>query len=165
MRLDLLQTVALAGLLLFAGYGLKRLIPVLARYNIPAPVAGGLPVAAILALVRDQDLRRRAEETCWAWLRSAFEEGDLSGLSPEDVRIEFERCALIFDHGQLDHPFVETRLGLYVTDPTGVHFRDLRPIGHYRLITLLDGTDDDDYFVLDDPRQGRPDTEHGPSSR
>ena len=51
MRLDLIQTVALAGVLLFAGYGLKRAVPVLGRYNIPAPVVGGLPVAAILALL------------------------------------------------------------------------------------------------------------------
>ncbi len=48
MKLDLVQTVAFAGVMLFAGYGLKRLIPILARYNIPAPVAGGLPVAALL---------------------------------------------------------------------------------------------------------------------
>ena len=51
MRLDLVQTVAFAGLLLFGGYGLKRLLPILARYNIPAPVAGGLPVAAVLAVL------------------------------------------------------------------------------------------------------------------
>jgi ESS family glutamate:Na+ symporter len=50
MRLDLIQTVALAGLLLFVGHGLKRAIPFLARYNIPAPVVGGLPMAALLAL-------------------------------------------------------------------------------------------------------------------
>ena len=50
MRLDLVQTVAFAGLMLFAGYGLKRAMPILARYNIPAPVVGGLPVAALLAL-------------------------------------------------------------------------------------------------------------------
>jgi ESS family glutamate:Na+ symporter len=49
-RLDFIQTVAFAGLVLFAGYGIKKLIPLLARYNIPAPVAGGLPVAAVLAV-------------------------------------------------------------------------------------------------------------------
>ena len=43
-----MQTVAFAGVLLFAGYGLKRLVPPLARYNIPAPVAGALPMAAIM---------------------------------------------------------------------------------------------------------------------
>src|SRR5688572_24175411 len=50
MKLDLIQTVAFAGIILFVGYGLKKLIPPLARYNIPAPVAGGLPVAALLAV-------------------------------------------------------------------------------------------------------------------
>ena len=37
MRLDLIQTVAFAGLMLFVGYGLKRQVPALGRYNIPAP--------------------------------------------------------------------------------------------------------------------------------
>ena len=30
---------------------MKRRVPILSRYNIPAPVVGGLPVAAILALL------------------------------------------------------------------------------------------------------------------
>ena len=51
MTLDLVQTVAFAGLVLFAGYWVKRRVPILSRYNIPAPVVGGLPVAAILALL------------------------------------------------------------------------------------------------------------------
>jgi len=55
MTLDLVQTVAFAGVVLFAGYGLKRAVPILARYNIPAPVAGGLPVAALLALAYARD--------------------------------------------------------------------------------------------------------------
>lgn len=55
MRLDLVQTVAFAGLALFAGHGLKRLVPPLARYNIPAPVVGGLPVAAALAALYTPD--------------------------------------------------------------------------------------------------------------
>jgi len=55
MRLDLIQTVAFAGLMLFVGYGLKRMVPVLARYNIPAPVVGGLPVAALFALLHTME--------------------------------------------------------------------------------------------------------------
>jgi ESS family glutamate:Na+ symporter len=54
VSLDLVQTVAFAGLALFAGYGVKALVPVLARLNIPAPVAGGLPVAALLWFARTQ---------------------------------------------------------------------------------------------------------------
>lgn len=49
MTLDLVQTAGFAGVVLFAGYGVKAALPLLARYNIPAPVAGGLPVAALLA--------------------------------------------------------------------------------------------------------------------
>ena len=63
MRLDLIQTVAFAGLVLFLGYGLKRLIPALARYNIPAPVAGGLPVAALFAVSNAMEWRVLAFDT------------------------------------------------------------------------------------------------------
>jgi glutamate:Na+ symporter, ESS family len=42
---------------LFAGYGLKKLIPALTRYNIPAPVVGGLPMAALFAIGYSIDVR------------------------------------------------------------------------------------------------------------
>jgi ESS family glutamate:Na+ symporter len=51
IALDLVQTVAFAGVILFAGYGMRRLIPILGKVNIPAPVCGGLPVAGILAVL------------------------------------------------------------------------------------------------------------------
>ena len=51
ITLDLVQTVAFAGVILFAGYGIRRLIPILGKVNIPAPVCGGLPVAGILAVL------------------------------------------------------------------------------------------------------------------
>ena len=63
MKLDLVQTVAFAGVMLFAGYGFKRLIPVLSRYNIPAPVAGGLPVAALLAFAYSRNWQPLAFDT------------------------------------------------------------------------------------------------------
>lgn len=50
LQLDAIQTVALAGIALFIGYGLCRWIPVLGRYSMPPPVIGGL-VFAILAWV------------------------------------------------------------------------------------------------------------------
>lgn len=48
LTLDQVQTVALSGLVLFAGYGIRRMIPILARYNVPAPVIGGLLVANLM---------------------------------------------------------------------------------------------------------------------
>ena len=52
MSLDLVQTVALAGVVLFAGYFIRRVITPLADYNIPAPVVGGLLVALLLTFNR-----------------------------------------------------------------------------------------------------------------
>lgn len=54
MKLDLIQTVAFAGLVLFVGYGFRRVLPVLARLNIPAPVIGGLLVAVAILIARMQ---------------------------------------------------------------------------------------------------------------
>jgi ESS family glutamate:Na+ symporter len=52
LTLDQIQTVALAGLFLFVGYGIRRLLPILSRYNIPAPVVGGLLLAAFVTICR-----------------------------------------------------------------------------------------------------------------
>jgi ESS family glutamate:Na+ symporter len=46
------HTVAFAGVVLFLGYGIRRLLPVLGRYNIPAPVIGGLIVAGGVTAAR-----------------------------------------------------------------------------------------------------------------
>jgi glutamate:Na+ symporter, ESS family len=56
IQLDLVQTVAVAGLVLFAGAGIRRLIPFLARYNIPSPVIGGLLVSLGILLSRQWDV-------------------------------------------------------------------------------------------------------------
>ena len=52
LTLDQIHTVAFSGLILFAGYGIRRVVPVLSRYNIPAPVVGGLLVALLITLLR-----------------------------------------------------------------------------------------------------------------
>jgi ESS family glutamate:Na+ symporter len=41
LKLDMIQTLALAAVVLFAGYAIRRRVAVLDRYNIPAPVVGG----------------------------------------------------------------------------------------------------------------------------
>jgi len=110
-------------------------------------------VAAMLILADRHELRSRAEASCRECVLSAAAEGDLAGLILEDVQAIFDWSALVFDHGILSHPFVETRFGMYVADPVGHWFRGLRPIGHYRFITRLDGEVEDDYFILDEPRQ------------
>ncbi len=50
LKLDLIHTLAFAGLVLMVGYGVRAALPVLARYNIPGPVIGGL-IASLVGLV------------------------------------------------------------------------------------------------------------------
>jgi len=52
LKLDMVQTVALASLVLFAGYAIRRRVGVLDRYNIPAPVVGGFLFAAVALALR-----------------------------------------------------------------------------------------------------------------
>ncbi len=52
IALDFINTVAFGGLVLFGGYRVRRLVPWLARYNVPAPVIGGLLVAVVLTVAR-----------------------------------------------------------------------------------------------------------------
>ena len=52
ITLDQVHTLAFAGVALFAGYGIRRTLPALGRYNIPAPVVGGLLVALVITIAR-----------------------------------------------------------------------------------------------------------------
>jgi ESS family glutamate:Na+ symporter len=52
VKLDMVETVALAALVLFFGYGVRRRVAVLDRYNIPAPVVGGFLFAGIALALR-----------------------------------------------------------------------------------------------------------------
>ena len=47
LELNAVHTLALAGIALFLGYALCRVIPLLSRYNLPPPVIGGLVFARI----------------------------------------------------------------------------------------------------------------------
>lgn len=56
LKLDLVQTLAFAGVVLFLGYGIRRLVKPLARYNIPAPVIGGLLISCLILLARRSEV-------------------------------------------------------------------------------------------------------------
>lgn len=55
-KLNLIHTVSFAGIVLFLGYGVRRYIRVLSRFNIPAPVVGGLLVAFVTLFARSSGL-------------------------------------------------------------------------------------------------------------
>src|SRR5262245_31627064 len=54
LKLDLINTVAFGGVVLFVGHGLRRLFRPLATYNVPAPVVGGMLVAFVILLARSR---------------------------------------------------------------------------------------------------------------
>jgi ESS family glutamate:Na+ symporter len=56
ITLDLVNTLALAGIVLFVGYGIRAQVPLLARINLPAPVIGGLLVAVLITGLRQRGL-------------------------------------------------------------------------------------------------------------
>lgn len=55
LQFDMIQTVAFAAVVLFVGYGLRRRVGILDRFNIPAPVIGGFLFAAIALLMRQTE--------------------------------------------------------------------------------------------------------------
>src|SRR5262249_872856 len=54
LALDLINTVAFGGAVLFLGHGVRRLLPVLAKCNVPAPVIGGLIGAVVMLAARSR---------------------------------------------------------------------------------------------------------------
>ena len=54
LELDLVNTVGFAGVALLVGHALRRYLPVLARYNLPGPVIGGLLVAIIMLIAQER---------------------------------------------------------------------------------------------------------------
>ncbi|HET6552144.1 MAG TPA: sodium/glutamate symporter [Dyella sp.] len=52
LTLDSIQTLACGGVLLLVGYAIRRRVPLLARFSIPAPVIGGLLVALLMLACR-----------------------------------------------------------------------------------------------------------------
>jgi ESS family glutamate:Na+ symporter len=56
LTLDLINTVAFGGIVLFLGYAVRRALPVLSKYNVPAPVIGGLLVALAVLAARSRGM-------------------------------------------------------------------------------------------------------------
>jgi ESS family glutamate:Na+ symporter len=56
IKLDLAQTLAFAAGVLYLGHLMRRLVPILGRYNLPAPVLGGLLVSILVLVARQKDV-------------------------------------------------------------------------------------------------------------
>ena len=94
-----------------------------------------------------QQLLARAQSGFRAWIDEATDdnEGDLpDGWLYSELSADFQSAALCFQSALLSYPYVDTRLRI---------MRNGVQVGHYRFITTLDGKEDDDYFVIDQPAE------------
>ncbi len=121
LKLDLIHTVAFSGIVLFIGYGLRKFIKPLARYNIPAPVVGGLLVA-LAALVA-----HRSGVTLFAFdltlrdpLMIAFFTSIGFGASLSLLRTGGPQVAVFFGVAAV-FAVLQNILGILVAVPFGLH--------------------------------------------
>lgn len=84
-------------------------------------------------------LAEKANRACRHWLSK--QDCGLPGEWIEAIEARFHSHKFCFAHATLPHPFIETRLDL---------FWHRKEIGHYRLISSLDGEPEDDYLVIYD---------------
>jgi hypothetical protein len=119
-------------------------------------------IRALEAWSQEHNLTDRAIESCKVAMQDCAREDAelfpdrntgpelLAGYKLDEFQIHIDSQALIFKNDFLPYPYVDMRIGLYVPDPDGAHFRNLKPVGHYRLIVTLDGEINDDYLVIDE---------------
>jgi len=121
LKLDLIQTVAFAGLALFLGYGVRRAVPPLARNNVPAPVIGGLLVAVVILVARRAGVQLFAfETTLQAPLMIAFFTTIGFGASVSLLRSGGPQVLLCLGLATLV-AVMQNGLGMLLALPLGVH--------------------------------------------
>ncbi len=121
LTLDLVQTLAFAGLVLFLGYGVRSLVPWLARLNVPAPVVGGLLVASALLVARNRGLTPVAFDTALQTpLMVAFFTTVGFGASVSVLRIGGPQVMLFFAFSTLV-AILQNVVGVAVATSLGQH--------------------------------------------
>src|SRR4029450_2174210 len=121
LALDLGQSRAFSGLVLFAGYGIKRLVPPLTRYNVPAPVVGGLLVAIVISVARQTGTTLvTLDTTLQTPLMIAFFTTIGFGASVSLLRAGGPQVVLFFIIASV-LGFVQNLVGMLMTLPFGLH--------------------------------------------
>ena len=82
LELDAVQTLAFAGLALFLGYALCRVVPLFNRYHLPAPVIGRLVVALavlVASLLGSVVVCHRLSQGSFYWLSDSVADPTFAG--------------------------------------------------------------------------------------
>jgi len=97
------------------------------------------------------NLKREAFVSCRIAISNCLEENlnGLGGFKLDEIRLEFVRHEMIFEHYVYKTPFIKTRIGIYKKEENDVYVRDLEPVGYYELDTDINGTSFDDWLIID----------------
>lgn len=121
LKLDLVQTLAFAGVVLFLGYGIRRLVKPLARYNIPAPVIGGLLISCLILLARRSEVTLfEFDTTLQSPMMIAFFTTVGFGASLSLLRVGGLQVVLFFLVSTV-FAVLQNVVGVLVAMPMGVH--------------------------------------------
>jgi glutamate:Na+ symporter, ESS family len=121
LKLDLIHTLAFSGIVLFIGYGIRRAIPILARYNLPAPVLGGLLVAVLILILRRSDVTLfQFDTTLQSPLMIAFFTTIGFGASLSLLRVGGPQVLLFFIIATV-FAVLQNVIGILVAMPFGLH--------------------------------------------
>lgn len=96
-------------------------------------------VEYLLDLTLRHKLVEQAIASCDGWFTNNA--GEIDGWIPQDLEKQFFSHTLVFQRSDWDLIYIDTHLKLLASDG--------REIGHYRLVSTLDGQIDDDYLVLE----------------
>ena len=121
LKLDLIHTLAFSGIVLFIGYGVRRAIPILARYNLPAPVIGGLLIALLILISRRSDITLfQFDTTLQSPLMIAFFTTIGFGASFSLLRIGGPQVLLFFIIATV-FAVLQNVIGILLAMPFGLH--------------------------------------------
>ena len=101
-----------------------------------------LPIEAVTCLkdcASNLGLERLAVARGQKWISEPGAVPD--GIDRRSIRLQFRRIAVCVSHAVLPRPFIEVTCDINASGET---------IGSYRLITDLDGKEEDDYWVVDE---------------
>jgi len=120
LKLDLLQTLAVAAVVFFVGLQLRRRIQIIDRLNIPSAVVGGLVFAVLVLVARDRVLNLELDTAMQPTLNVAFFTTIGMGASVAVLRagggqvVTFLMLSIVFC-------FVQNFLGIAVAGAFGEH--------------------------------------------
>ncbi len=118
---DLIHTLAFGGVALLLGYALCHFIPILGRYNLPAPVVGGLVVALVILIARNQGITLfKFDTTLQSPLMIAFFTTIGFGASLSLLRVGGPQVARFFLIASI-YAVIQNLIGILVALPFGLH--------------------------------------------